>query len=99
MVSDWLLFLLAALATYRLSRLIADEEGPWSVFSRLRDLTPEQSSWRRGVECIMCVSVWAAVPVALWLVWSGDISWRLAPLVWLALSAVTVLIRKWEQKR
>lgn len=91
--------ILAALATYRLARLIADEEGPWSVFSRLRDLTPEQSNLRRGIECIMCVSVWAAAPVALWLGAFGDIPWRLAPLTWLALSAVTVLIRKWEQKR
>lgn len=94
-----IVLILAALATYRLSRLIADEEGPWSVFSRLRDLTPEGTNARRGVECIMCVSVWAAAPVALWLGLIGDIPWRLAPLVWLALSAVTVLIRKWEQKR
>lgn len=92
---DWFLFLIAALATYRLSRLLADEEGPWSVFSRLRDLTPDQSSWRRGVECIMCVSVWVAFPVAVWIA----PTWQQVPLLWLALSAVTVLIRKWENKR
>ena len=95
----WFIFLIAALATYRLSRLLADEEGPWSVFSKLRDLTPEQSSWRRGVECIMCVSVWVAVPIALLLGIVGACAPWETPLVWLALSSVTVLIRKWEQKR
>lgn len=92
---DWFVFLIAALATYRLSRLLADEEGPWSMFSKLRDLTPEQSSWRRGVECIMCVSVWVALPIAVWI--APD--WQHIPLLWLALSAVTVVIRKWENKR
>lgn len=96
---NWFIFLLAALATYRLSRLIADEEGPWSMFSKLRELTPEMSSWRRGVECIMCVSVWVAFPIAILLGLFGACDPWVTPLVWLALSAVTVLIRKWENKR
>jgi hypothetical protein len=41
----------------------------------------------------MCVSVWVALPVALCIDWT----WT-APLTWLALSSVTVIIRKWEQK-
>lgn len=98
-MTDLLLLILAGLATYRLSRLIADEEGPWSVFSRIRDLTPEQSNLRRGIECIMCVSVWAAIPVTAGLVAGGAIPLAFSPLWWLALSSVTVLIRKWEQKR
>lgn len=93
------LFMLFALATFRLSRLISDEEGPWGVFNRLRDATPEQSGMRRGIECIMCVSVWVAAPTTgvLWAM--GLIESRFTPFIWLALSAVTVLIRKWEQKK
>ena len=92
-------FIIAALATYRLSRLIADEEGPWGMFSKLRDLTPEMSSWRRGIECIMCVSVWVAFPIAILLGLFGIVEPWLTPLAWLALSSVTVIIRKWENKR
>ena len=87
-------FALAALAVYRLSRMIADEEGPFSVFTTLRGRFAPDTWIGRGLECIMCVSVWVSLPIALWVDGGGD--WALT---WLALSSVTVLIRKWEQKR
>lgn len=87
-----LTFLLASLAVYRVSRMIADEEGPFSVFAKLRAHFKPDNWIGRGLECIMCVSFWVALPVALvvapdWWLW------------WPALSSVTVIIRKWEQKR
>ena len=85
-------FALAALAVYRISRMITDEEGPFMVFSRLRGLAQPDTWIGRGLECIICVSVWVALPIALW--FGGD--WLLT---WPALSAVTTIIRKWEQKR
>ena len=87
-------FVLAGLAVYRLSRMLTDEEGPFSVFMKLRALAPKETWLSRGVECIICVSVWVAIPFALAIDWSAT-----APLTWLSLSAVTVIIRKWEIKR
>lgn len=87
-------FILAALAVYRLSRMITDEEGPFMVFTKLRGLARPDTWIGRGLECIMCVSVWVALAAALYIDWT----WTL-PLTWLALSSVTVMIRKWEQKR
>lgn len=87
-------FVLSSLAVYRLSRMITDEEGPFTVFTKLRGLAKPDSWIGRGLECIMCVSVWVALPIALWIDYQGE--WALT---WLALSAVTVIIRKWEQKR
>lgn len=95
---DPLIFILAALAVYRLSRLIADEEGPWSLFPRLRALIPPKHPGQ-GVECIMCVSVWIALPTTIALVVLGLADVWLWPIVWLSLSAVTVIIRRWEQKK
>jgi hypothetical protein len=89
-----MLFILAALAVYRLSRMLTDEEGPFMVFTRLRGLARHDTWIGRGLECIMCVSVWVALIAALYI----DQTWTL-PLTWLALSGVTVIIRKWEQKR
>jgi hypothetical protein len=87
-------FVLASLAVYRLSRMLSDEEGPFSVFTKLRGI-PKPETWiGRGLACILCLSVWIALPIALWIDWSGD--WALT---WLALSGVTVIIRKWETKR
>ena len=85
-------FVLAALTVYRISRMITDEEGPFAVFSRVRGLAQPDTWIGRGLECIMCVSVWVALPIALYI--GGD--WLLT---WPALSAVTTVIRKWEHKR
>lgn len=89
-----LTLLLASLAVYRVSRMIAEEEGPFSLFAKIHTLAPAGTWVSRGLECIMCVSFWVALPVALVVDWSP--SWWLT---WLALSAVTVIIRKWEQKK
>lgn len=89
-----LILLLASLAVYRLSRMLSDEEGPFMVFSKVRGLAKPDTWIGRGLECIMCLSVWVALPIALYI----DLTWTW-PLTWLALSAVTVILRKWEQKR
>jgi hypothetical protein len=86
--------ILASLAVYRLSRMLTDEEGPFSMFVKLRNLAKPETWIGRGLACIICMSVWIALPVALWIDWTGD--WWLT---WLALSGVAVIIRKWENKR
>lgn len=91
---DVMLFALGALAVYRLSRMISDEEGPFAVFTKLRGVFPPTDWVGRGMECIMCISVWVALPIACYIDWT----WT-TPLTWLALSGVTVIIRKWENKR
>ena len=87
-------FALASFAVYRLSRMITDEEGPFMVFTKLRGLAKPDTWVGRGLECIMCVSVWVALPIALWI--DPSPNWWLT---WLALSGVTVVIKKWEHKR
>lgn len=89
-----MIFLLACLAVYRLSRMLSDEEGPFEVFTTIRTLGKPETWIGRGLACIICLSVWIALPFALWIDYSGD--WVLT---WLALSGVTVLLRKWENKR
>lgn len=84
--------IIAALFVYRLARMLAEEEGPFKVFTWLRERAPTGTWIARGVECIMCLSVWVALPVAYYI--GGD--WILT---WLALSAVAVIIKKWENKR
>jgi hypothetical protein len=90
---------LAALAVYRLSRMISDEEGPFAVFTKLRGLAKSDTWIGRGLECILCVSVWVSLPATILITVLGYIDQWLWPLTWLALSGVTVIIRKWEQKK
>jgi len=95
----WFIFAIAALAVYRLAKMIAEETGPFKMFTRLRESTPEGSNLREGIQCIFCVSMWIAFPVAVLVGLFGPIEPWLIPLLWPALSSVTVLIRRWEQKR
>lgn len=73
-----LAFLVAALAVYRVSYLIAQEEGPLSIIAKVRGkIDPDQDNWLgRGVRCVACVSFWVSLIIVLligasWLEWLG----------------------------
>lgn len=51
------------LATWRLSHLIAREDGPFHILKRLRERLPLEGL----TACIFCVSVWTAA--GLYMVW------------------------------
>lgn len=63
-----------ALATYRIARLFALDEGPFSAFSKLRyllgayDLAENgkpESTWGRMISCPHCMGLYAAALVLL----------------------------------
>ena len=58
---------LSALATYRVVRLVAMEDGPFDLARKLRGVAdPEQRTWLgRGMVCPWCISFWIA-PVTLY---------------------------------
>lgn len=60
-------FVLAAFAIYRLSRMIALEEGPFRWFAMLQSLTEKQDTWvKRGLNCPACLSFWFSFLVAFY---------------------------------
>ena len=77
-------FTLAALAVWRITHLVAYENGPWNLLARLRAAGGELMS------CFYCLSVWVAAPFALLLA-SG---WGERLLVWPALSAAAILLER-----
>lgn len=89
---NWFLFLIGALATYRLSLLISKEDGPAWIFRKLRRLPPPKSSVKQGISCLLCVSLHMSAPVALYFWWSGRISNTDIWLYWLAFSAAAIVI-------
>lgn len=54
-------FIVGALATYRLTVLIARDAGPWRIFAKLR----ENDRYSKLLKCPFCVSVWAGAIVYL----------------------------------
>jgi hypothetical protein len=57
------LFILAALATYRLALMFSKESGPGKIFMKLRKAPPPRSSAREGLSCPFCMSIWFGVVI------------------------------------
>lgn len=90
----WLVFVLASLAVFRLSLMFSKESGPGRIFSKLRKSTPPKSSLREGVSCIFCESIWWSAAATGWLIYLGEVSWSVAPVWWLASSALAVVLNQ-----
>ena len=65
--------IIAALATWRISSLLARETGPMWIFSNFRAWIEKKSltgnkffiSLFEGIECVWCNSVWVATIIAI----------------------------------
>jgi hypothetical protein len=80
---------LAALATWRLTHLVAREDGPGHVFVKWRARLG-RSFWGTLMDCFECLSVWFAAPLAL-VVTRRPLNWFVA---WLALSGAACLLER-----
>jgi hypothetical protein len=86
-MNDWLTFIIAVLAVYRVGRMVSEEDGPGFVFKRLRDSqTNDKSSVAHGLRCFYCVSFWAALVAAVFVTVMGEADVWLWPLVWFGLA-------------
>ncbi len=82
---DGMAFLLCTLAVWRISHLLAQEDGPFDVVFRLRSKVG-QGFFGTLLDCFLCLSLWVALPFAFlsaytlierivaWLALSGDAS-------------------------
>lgn len=82
-------FVLSALAVWRLTHLVAEEDGPWDLIVRLR-AGLGTGMLGRLFDCFYCLSLWFALPFAVWIA-SG---WLLRSVNWLALSGAACLLEK-----
>lgn len=85
----WFRLVLAALAVWRLSHLLAAEDGPWDVIVQLRRKLGT-TGWGRLMDCFYCLSLWISIPFALYVV-DGMLDRVVA---WLALSGAASLAEK-----
>ena len=82
-------FALASLATWRVTHLLAEEDGPGDAVVRLR---ARLGTGQLGqlMDCFYCLSVWVAAPLSFAVVRRP----RNAPLVCLALSGSACLLER-----
>ena len=82
-------FILAALATWRLAHLVAEEDGPANLIARAR-AHAGASQLGELMDCFYCLSLWAAAPLAF----ATAPRRRDVPLTWLALSGAACLLER-----
>jgi hypothetical protein len=87
-------FLFAVLASWRICHLLSDEDGPWDVIFKIRKQLG-QGFFGSLLDCFYCLSIWVAIPFALWLsdnLKDGIVSW-------LAISGGACIIYKASSKK
>jgi len=84
-----LTFMLASLAVWRVTHLLAAEDGPFDIIANLRRAAGS-SVLGKLLDCFYCLSLWVAVPFAWWL----QSMWSARVLLWLALSAAAILMNR-----
>jgi hypothetical protein len=80
-------FVLAVLATWRVTHLLASEDGPADIIVRFRALLG-RSIFGQLMDCFNCLSLWIAAPAALF-VTRRPLDWLMT---WLALSGAACLL-------
>jgi hypothetical protein len=78
---------LAVLATWRVTHLLASEDGPADIIVRFRALLG-RSIFGQLIDCFNCLSLWIAAPAALF-VTRQRLDWLMT---WLALSGAACLL-------
>jgi hypothetical protein len=85
----WIRFIVAVLATWRVTHLLASEDGPADIVVRLRARLGHGQAGKL-MDCFYCLSLWIAAPAAAFVsrYW---IDWLMA---WLALSGGACLLER-----
>lgn len=87
---------IAALAAYRVARMLADETGPFAWFSRWRgwvDLHTKSKWVLEGVSCPLCIG-WYASAVMLGLTYLDYVNLLV---LWQAVAGLQVALKKQER--
>jgi len=86
-------FVLAVLATWRLTHLLAREDGPAESLARLRARLGSSLAGKL-MDCFECLSIWVAAPISM-LVYRKPVDRLLA---WFALSGAACLLERTNQQ-
>ena len=99
------LFVVLCFTTWRISSLLAEEQGPYGLFEKLRHIagvkysaTSEPFGERelaKGLLCMWCNSVWVGGGVTILSGLVGLIPWSYLLILPFALSAGSIVVQKW----
>lgn len=103
---QFLWFIILSFACYRLAQLVSDDDGPLSIFGRIRQWADRKAkaeqerghgliwqSFNDGLHCHFCTGVWIAAALAV--VWSG-IAWVTIIYIF-AIAGVQSWLESWKR--
>lgn len=97
---DLWLYLLTALAIYRASSMVMEEDGPFHLFKRWRKyLYGLGARWQwvaEGFSCFYCLSFWASLVLSVCIVQRLNLG---LVVVWLSLAGTVQLYRRYEDRQ
>jgi hypothetical protein len=92
-LSTWMRLVLAVFATWRITHLLACEDGPADIIVRLRSVAGN-GFLGKLMDCFYCLSLWIAAPFAF-LICKNPVDIFLG---WLALSGAACLLERFSQE-
>lgn len=87
-------FIISTLSIWRLTHLLSKEDGPADIIFFLREKAGA-GFFGSLLDCFYCLSVWIALPFAIWL---GP-GWIEKILYWLALSGAACLLEQGTDRK
>ena len=91
--NQWFRFIVALLAVWRITHLLAAEDGPWDIIVWLRRKAGLTIAGKL-MDCFYCLSLWIAAPFCFYAA-QGALS---RAVVWLALSGGASLLHQFANK-
>jgi Protein of unknown function (DUF1360) len=82
-------FIIATLAVWRVTHLIAEEDGPFDVIIKIREKIGNNVIGQL-MDCFYCLSLWISMPFAYFI----SSNWQEGILHWLALSGAACLLQR-----
>jgi hypothetical protein len=87
--NQWFRFAVALLAVWRITHLLAAEDGPWDLIAWMRGKAGA-SVFGKLMDCFYCLSLWISIPFCFYV----EQSWLDRLVAWLALSGGASLLNR-----
>jgi|SRR5215510_6506305 len=91
---NFFIFTLGVLAAWRITHLLAAEDGPFNLLAWVR-VKAGQGFWGSLMDCFYCLSLWVAAPFAFIM----GRTWSEKLLLWPAISAGAILLNRIPEKQ
>lgn len=98
-MSNFFLLIISSLAVFRLSELVAYDEGPFEIFEKIRNLFPSGSMIDKMLECIYCNGIWWSLLLTIFLSVIHVIELWAFPLWWLGIAGGAIVVTRTIRER